>query len=120
MTVLTHAYSGAAYPAQPAEGGWPGYQHEPEAELVSGAFRVVEDEGAFFVIGNGEDPEKFWKVDGDEWDARAQDYTADSPPFVEAIKDPIVRAGLRRQVADMRLTARRCAEGNPPTREVDE
>ncbi len=119
MTALTHAYSGPGYPALPSErGGF--FARMGEAELITGAFRVVEDEGARFVVGNGEDPEKFWKVDGDEWDARAQDYTADSPPFVEAIKNPVVRAALRRQVADMRVVARRCAEGEPPTREVDE
>ncbi len=70
---LTHAFSGSGFPAYPAESGWPGYQHEPESELIGGSFRVVEEEGAWFVIGNGEDPEKFWKVDYDEWEAGADD-----------------------------------------------
>ena len=103
--ILTHSFSGVGYPAYPAESGWPGYQHEPESEPITGAFRVVEDEGALIVVGNGEDPEKFWKVDYDEWHA-ASECDA-SPAFVEAIENPIIRAGLRRQVAEMRIRARR-------------
>jgi hypothetical protein len=109
MVILTHAFSGSGFPAYPAEFG-PGYQREPETERITGAFRVVEDDGSFFVIGNGEDPEKFWMVDWDEWDERAEDHTPASPAFVEAISNPIIRAGLRRQVADMRATARRCGD----------
>lgn len=120
MTVLTHAFSGSAYPAAPSEGGWPGYQHQPETDLVTGAFRVVEDEGALVVIGNGEDPEKFWKVDYDEWHTRAEDHTPESPPFVEAISNPTIRAGLRRQIAEGRALARRCGEGKAPTKGSDE
>lgn len=118
--ILTHAYSGAAFPAYPAEWKSDGYVHEPETELIGGAFRVVEDEGSLVVIGNGEHPEKFWKVDYDEWHAGAEDHTPESPPFVEAISNPIIRAGLRQQVVEGRRLARRCGEGKPPTREVDE
>jgi hypothetical protein len=117
--ILTHAFSGSAYPAAPCEGGWPGYQHEPEAEQVGGAFRVVEDCGAHVVIGNGEEPEKFWQVERDEWESGSEEF-APMPPFVEAISNPIIRAGLRRQVTDMRAVARRCGEGKAPTPEEDE
>jgi hypothetical protein len=72
--VLTHSFAGSAYPASRAQGGWPGYERDPETDVVTGAFRVVEDDGALIVIGNGEDPEKFWKVDCDEWAERAEGH----------------------------------------------
>lgn len=118
MTILTHAYSGWAYPAEAG----PSYYGRNEPELIAGAFRVVEDEigRAALVVGNGEDPEKFWRVDREEWTAAAEEHTSPSPPFVESIGNPIIRAGLRRQVADMRALARRCSEDKAPTNEVNE
>lgn len=65
---LSYAYyCGPAYPASPAEGGWPGYQREPETDQIAGRVRLVEDQEALVVIGNGERPETFWMVDCDEW-----------------------------------------------------
>lgn len=71
--ILLYAYAGPAYPAHPAEWKGDGFEHEPETDWITGAFRLVEGEPAaeLIVIGNGEQPEKFWKVDCDEWAARS-------------------------------------------------
>lgn len=105
-TILTHAYSGLAFPAAPAEGGWPGYERSPEAEEITGAFRVIEDLGAHLVIGNGEEPEEFWVVPYDEWEERAEEHNP----------------GRHRPSPDDRRGARtccRCGEGKAPMREEE-
>lgn len=106
--ILSYSFSGSAYPAYPAEWKGDGYVHEPETEQIGGAFRLVEDDGVLVVIGNGEDPERFWAVDWEAWAEASEDCAPESPPFVEAIENPIIRTGLRRYVDDMRALARRC------------
>jgi hypothetical protein len=108
--VLTHSFAGSAYPASPSDWGR-GYQHEPETDRIAGAFRVVGEHYEDVVIGNGEEPEQFWVVPYEEWEEHAeQQHNPASPPFVEAIANPTIRAGLRRAIAEGRALARRCGQ----------
>lgn len=72
-------YCGPAYPAAPAEGGWPGYQREPETDQIAGCVRLVEDQGTLLVVGNGEHPETFWMVDCDEWASAVENHHVNRP-----------------------------------------